>query len=388
MSNKTPKYIRYRKKKPNYTIEIVSLVVAVLLVCCAYAGSINPEKFFPAPFLMLAFMPMFILTVILLLGVLLWRRWLSMLVLIVALLVVLPITKKYIPFNTSETALPTPADRQMVLKVMTYNVLAFNFNDPSLNSTPSASMRLILDVGPDVVLLQEGTAGGLDWIDMPSVLPYKAQIDKKYPYHYSSADGLSIMSKYPFTTTPIGEPYIVRSPLGYNRNQMSYIARAYDLELPYGKQLCLINFRLQSYNLSFGQTKHVRVSPEVKPSPLDRMKRSFAQRGHDATNLRQAIDASPANVIACGDMNDVTASYVYRVISGKDMRDAWCDVGVGYSYTYNRHQLRYRIDHVMYRGDVRALEAERFTGGSSDHYPLMVTFDIDVSSRHSKTVQE
>ena len=38
MSKKAPKYITYRKKKPNYTIEIVSLAVAVLLVCCAYAG--------------------------------------------------------------------------------------------------------------------------------------------------------------------------------------------------------------------------------------------------------------------------------------------------------------------------------------------------------------
>ena len=388
MANKPPKYIKYRKKKPNYTIEIVSLVVAVLLVCCAYAGRINPESFFPAPFLMLAFMPMLILTVALLFGVLLWRRWLSIVPLVIALLLVLPVSKKYMPFNTSETALPMPADREMVLKVMTYNVLAFNYNDPSLNSTPSASMRLILDVSPDVVLMQEGSAGGLDWIDMPSVLPYKDQIEKKYPYHYSAVDGLSIMSKYPFTATPIGEPYIVRSPLGYNRTQMSYIARAFDLELPHGKQLRLINFRLQSYNLSFGQTKHVRVSPEVKPSPLGRMKRSFAQRGHDAEALRKAIDESPANVIVCGDMNDVTGSYVYRVICGKDLRDAWCDVGMGYGYTYNSHYLRYRIDHVFYRGDVRALEGERITGGNSDHYPLMVTFDIDVTSHRTKPTKE
>ena len=384
MSKKAPKYITYRKKKPNYTIEIVSLAVAVLLVCCAYAGCINPEKFFPAPFLVLAFMPMLIVAVVLLAVALLWRRWISLAILIVALLAVLPTSKKYMPFNTSETALPMPADREMVLKVMTYNVLAFNFMDPSLNTTPSASMRLILDVSPDVVMLQEGTAGGMDWIYMPSVLPYKSQIEKKYPYHFSGADGLSIMSKYPFTTTPIGEPCIVHSPLGYNRNQTSYIARAFDLELPHGKQLRLINFRLQSYNLSFGQTVHVRVSPEVMPSPLGRMKRSFAKRGKDAAELRKAIDDSPANVIVCGDMNDVPTSYVYRVIRGKDLRDAWYDVGMGYAYTYNRHHLRYRIDQVLYRGDVRALEAERVIGGSSDHYPMMVTFDIDESTRGSK----
>ena len=114
------------------------------------------------------------------------------------------------------------------------------------------------------------------------------------------------------------------------------------------------------------------------------MKRSFAKRGKDAAELRKAIDDSPANVIVCGDMNDVPTSYVYRVIRGKDLRDAWYDVGMGYAYTYNRHHLRYRIDQVLYRGDVRALEAERVIGGSSDHYPMMVTFDIDESTRGSK----
>ena len=158
----------------------------------------------------------------------------------------------------------------------------------------------------------------------------------------------------------------------------SHIARAYDLQLPKGKQLRLIDFRLQSYHLSFGKNMSVRVSPDVKPSAMERMKRSFALRDDNAKMLRAELDRSPDNVIICGDMNDIPASHVYRLIRGNDLHDTWTDVGLGYGHTYNRFGLRYRIDHMFYRGDVRALRIERIKGGSSDHYPLMASFDIDV----------
>ena len=386
MADYSHQYKHYRrKKKPNRIIEILAIIAAVLTVCCAFAGHINPSNFLLAPFMMLAFMPMLIVTLVLLVVALLWRRWLAVLPLVVTLAVTVPIPKLYLPFNTSETAPAIPADRASVLKVMTYNVLAFNYNDPALSGIPSATMRLILDNGADVVLLQEGTAAGLDWADIPSVAPYVSEIEKRYPYRHSGSDGLAIMSRFPFTTQPVGEPQRTRSPLGYNRDMTSYIARCYDLELPDGKQLRLFNFRLQSYNLSFGQTEHIRVSPEVKPSALERMRRSFSLRGDNAAQLRAAIDASPDNVIVCGDMNDVPASHVYRVIRGQDLRDGWCDAGNGYARTYNRHHLHYRIDQVLYRGNLLAIDAERLVGGSSDHYPLMVTFDIDYSYRPKVT---
>jgi endonuclease/exonuclease/phosphatase (EEP) superfamily protein YafD len=267
---------------------------------------------------------------------------------------------------------------------MTYNVLGFNYHEPALGSKPSESIKLILDADPDVVLMQEGSPSGLEWDEIPSLKPYQQQIAEKYPYRYQSNEGLNILSKFPFTTVPLGEASQGRSPMGFNRDMTSHIARAYDLQLPNDKQLRLVDFRLQSYHLSFGKNMSVRVSPDVKPSALERMRRSFALRDDNAKMLRSELDHSPDNVIVCGDMNDIPASHVYRVISGGDLQDAWCKVGLGYGYTYNRFGLRYRIDHVLYRGDVRALRAQRIKGGSSDHYPVMVTFDIDVKNEDAE----
>lgn len=366
-----------RKKKKKWTFEIITVVAALLLIACAYSGDIDPQSFFPAPFMVLAFMPMLILVLVLLVLAVLWRRWVAIIAVILSLLLSVPTIKTFVPFNSSENRPPVPADTTLILKVMTYNVLSFNYNEPQLGSKPSSSMKLILDANPDVVLLQEGNCRGVDWSEVPSLKPYMAELKSRYPYTYQSNEGLSMISKYPFTTFALGECRNARSPLGYNRDQSSYLARAYDMQLPNGKPLRIVDFRLQSYHLSFGKNMSVRVSPDAKPSAIERMKRSFALRGNDADAIRTIINESPANLIVCGDMNDVSTSHVYRVIKGQDLHDAWAEVGSGYAYTYNRHGLRFRIDHVFYRGDIIALKARRVTGGSSDHYPLIVEFDIE-----------
>ena len=358
--------------------EILVLLFAGLLVLCAYAGYISPKNFFPAPFLTLGYMPMLILAAVLLVIALLCRRWLAALVLILGAAITLPVFSLFVPLNSEDDMPAVPTERRSMLTVMTYNVLSFNYNDPLSAGKELTTISLILEAHPDVVMLQEGGAAGINWEDIPSLQPYMSQIEARYPYTYNSPEGLNIMSKYPFTTQTFGEPRHNRTTLGYNRETTAYLARAYDLELPSGKQLRLIDFRLQSYHLQFGKSMNVRVSPDAKPAPLERMKRSFALRSDDAAAIRQAIDDSPANLIVCGDMNDVPSSHVYRTIRGDDMEDAWAEVGYGYAYTFNRHHLPFRIDHILYRGDLQALEAQRFVGGSSDHYPLMVTFDIDI----------
>ena len=375
---------RRRKKRHNWLFEILVALFALILVICAYAGKINPSSFFAAPFLTLAYMPMLLLVPIVFLISALCRRWIAVLTVIVAFVATLPVFKLYVPLNNAEELPPMPADTTLLLKVMTYNVLSFNYNEPDKAAAPSPTMKLILDANPDVVLIQEGNPSGISWNEIPAIQPYINQVNARYPYCYNGVEGLNIMSKYPFTARSIGQEQYTRTVLGFSRNQSAYVARAFDLQLPSGKQLRLLNFRFQSYHLSFGKNQNVRISPDAKPAPLERMRRSFGLRNDDALTVRKAIDASPANVIVCGDMNDVPTSHVYRVVRGEDMRDAWSETGRGYAYTFNRHNLPYRIDHIMYRGDLEAVAAQRLEGGSSDHYPLMVTFDIDVTKDKTK----
>lgn len=373
-------YRRRRRKRHNWLFEILAAVFAVILIFCAYAGKIDSQSFVGAPFMTLAYMPLLYVLLFLLILAVVFRRWLALLTLVLGFVVTLPVFRLYVPMNNVEDMPPMPADSTLLLKVMTYNVLSYNYNEPHEGDSASATMKLILDANPDVVIIQEGNPNGIGWNEIPSIQPYINQVNTRYPYCYSGVEGLNIMSKFPFTARSLGEDQQTRTVLGFNRNQSAYLARAFDLQLPSGKQLRLIDFRLQSYHLSFGKNLNVRISPDVKPSALERMRRSFQLRNEDARALRRFIDASPANLIVCGDMNDVPSSHVYRVIRGNDLADAWVEVGNGYAHTFNRHHLPFRIDHILYRGDLVAVGAERPKGGTSDHYPLMVTFDIDITN--------
>ena len=134
-------YHRRKKKNKNRTAEVVAAVIAVLTVACAYAGKVNPLSFFPAPFMALAFMPMLIVSLVALAIALLWRRWIAVLVIVASLVFSLPIITMFVPINNEENRPARPVDKSMTLKVMTYNVLGFNFTESDLTAQPSASMK-------------------------------------------------------------------------------------------------------------------------------------------------------------------------------------------------------------------------------------------------------
>jgi endonuclease/exonuclease/phosphatase (EEP) superfamily protein YafD len=55
-------------------------------------------------------------------------------------------------------------------------------------------------------------------------------------------------------------------------------------------------------------------------------------------------------------------------------KDAYRQCGFGPEITYNANKLYFRIDHILYRGDMDAINIRRGKLKSSDHYPLLATF--------------
>ena len=91
--------------------------------------------------------------------------------------------------------------------------------------------------------------------------------------------------------------------------------------------------------------------------------------------MRKLIDDSPGDVLVMGDMNDTPGSYAYRTVCGDDLRDAWAEAGFGPTYTYHDHHLYVKIDHILYRGNMKLLSCRRDKEGESDHYPLVAVFE-------------
>ena len=109
MSQYSHNHYRQRKKKINRTLEIITAVAGVIMICCAYAGHVNPTSFFPAPFMMLAYMPMVVVILLLMIAAIVWRHWLAVLIALLSLTLTLPVLKYFVGMNSNDNIPPAPA---------------------------------------------------------------------------------------------------------------------------------------------------------------------------------------------------------------------------------------------------------------------------------------
>ncbi|MDE5650801.1 MAG: hypothetical protein K2I35_07320, partial [Duncaniella sp.] len=69
--------------------------------------------------------------------------------------------------------------------------------------------------------------------------------------------------------------------------------------------------------------------------------------------------------------------YAIRTIMGDDLRDAYAECAFGPAITYHGNRFYFRIDHILYDGNIEAVKLQLDKVPSSDHYPLFATFLID-----------
>lgn len=360
---------------------IITIVMAMLLVASAWGGAVSPSSSNWLPVLTLAFPILLLINSALLLLWLVTLQWRHVLVIVVAIVLSWTTVRVICPLNffaSNEVA------SDSTLRVMTFNVCNFGPYDPN-NHTPSASIRYILDEDADIVLLQEGSEER-EYLQLSNVEMMREELEKKYPYHSDGWRDLMILSKYPYKVVP---DTLLKNVVAYGDGKNSsyhFYAKAFDLNLSNGKQLRLIDLHLQSIGLSgTDRDLYVKITGNevehskselrnIKHSLLDKLNAAFCRRATEANMVRSLLDQSPDNVILCGDFNDTAGSYCYRTIKGDDMNDAFAQCGLGIKHTYNQDRLYFKIDHILYRGELEAVGWKRDKAGDSDHYPQVATF--------------
>lgn len=360
---------------------IITIVMAMLLVASAWGGAVSPSSSNWLPVLTLAFPILLLINSALLLLWLVTLQWRHVLVIVVAIVLSWTTVRVICPLNffaSNEVA------SDSTLRVMTFNVCNFGPYDPN-NHTPSASIRYILDEDADIVLLQEGSEER-EYLQLSNVEMMREELEKKYPYHSDGWRDLMILSKYPYKVVP---DTLLKNVVAYGDGKNSsyhFYAKAFDLDMGNGKQLRLIDLHLQSIGLSgTDRDLYVKITGNevehskselrnIKHSLLDKLNAAFCRRATEANMVRSLLDQSPDNVILCGDFNDTAGSYCYRTIKGDDMNDAFAQCGLGIKHTYNQDRLYFKIDHILYRGELEAVDWKRDKAGDSDHYPQVATF--------------
>ena len=348
-----------------YIFRIISIIVAFVLLFSAYGGRVDPSIWTLPSLATLALPVVAFVAIVLMVLLAVFKQWQSAVVILGALLLSWPTLRLISPF----TLISPKADTEKTqLSVLTMNVTEFNWFHH--DNAPSQSMRYILDQDADVVVIQEGLVY-YAYNQLASVKPMLKELYKKYPYRKKEFFDVGILSKYPYKE--------VSSPI-LQQDSIGYFIKAWDVEAP-GGNVRVIGMHLSSLRFTHNDAK-VLESMNVPSNRKSRIKsvankldNGFINHARQARAMRQLLDETAGDVIVLGDMNDTPGSFAYRTMCGDDLLDAWADTGFGPTYTFNAHHLYVKIDHILYRGDMKALSCRRDKKGDSDHYPLVAVFE-------------
>lgn len=347
-----------------HILRLLAIIMAFVLLLAAYGGRVDPAIMTLPALATLALPVIALVALVLMLLLAIFGQWRSAVVLLGAFFLSWPTLRLISPMNFTH---PDADPEKTQLKVLTMNVTQFNWVD---GDHPSKNMRYILDQNADIVVIQEGLVY-FPYEKLKTVKPMLKELYKKYPYRKKHFFDVGILSKYPFTE--------VESPV-LSRDTIGYFVKAWDVEAP-GGDLRVVSMHLSSIRLSDSDSKILELMNKPSGrrdrarSVLRKLTDGFIVHAGQGRAMRELLDETAGDVLVMGDMNETPGSYCYRTVCGDDLHDAWAETGLGPINTFNAHHLYVKIDHILYRGDLKPLSCRRDKAGESDHYPLVAVFE-------------
>ena len=357
---------------------VVNIIVAVATLISAYGGIVNPAHTV-IPALLSMMLPIFLIAGIATAGLdLLVRKPLMAIIIALSWIASAPSLLSYSPMHPFSSSL-SPEEEGRSFRLLTWNALHFwDFRGNVPGLTSNASIGYILDTDADIVNLQEVEA--IQESPMWHITPEQVKsLKERYPYRVVNVNNeLTVLSKYPVEYVDIDMPY----PMGIRMALFRF-----DIK---GDTINMFNVHLESIGLNMadkelyqglfdkapGSERAIRKElSDVNHQLVSKIATASKKRTEQARFIRRTIDSIGGNFIVAGDFNDIQGSYAVRTILGKgDMRDAYAKNAFGPAITYHGNRFYFRIDHVLYRGDMEARKIKRGDIPSSDHYPLTTTF--------------
>ena len=348
-------------------IATINLIFAVFFVVAAFSDCISPNQSVMFSYMGLMFPGFLVINFCFLLYWLIVRQWLMFFIILCSFFVTWKPITHYAAFH------PFPVDisQKEVIKILTYNVMAFGYKDHTPNN-PNAIIEYIAHSDADIVCLQEYMVG--------TQRNYMTQekVDRAfhmYPYYYSEplvrknrySIGLAIFSKYPILNSRK-----IRYDSTFNGSTIHEI----DVK---GKKLVVVNNHLESFKLTmedrsiysdFIQNMNTETFDDLKSTIQRKIGEAFLIRAEQAEIVAEEIhNAKGDYLIVCGDFNDTPISYARRIIQGT-LIDAYAASGTGIGITCNQNYFWFRIDHILHSPNMKAYNAKVDNISMSDHYPL------------------
>ncbi|MBR5333067.1 MAG: endonuclease/exonuclease/phosphatase family protein [Muribaculaceae bacterium] len=354
----------------SFIVLAIAILVALGTLATAYAGNINPMDSKIAPLLCMTF-PYWIVASLVVIVISFFVKKRYSLIPLMALVICWESILLICPLNLFSSHNNNGSNTFTLLSYNAYNFKGFDKSNTDEDS--NATLNYIATTDADIVCLQE--CEYLSPIHRWNV--YKKQVNeikKQYPYRIIGVEhGQSIFSKYPVKEI-------------FKEGYFSHFV----VDMPNGSSIDIIDVHLKSipltakdkqqYNDAISDIVNSTNSKEISSLKNIMKKISYAaqKRALQANKLSQYIHSiENENIIICGDFNDVPGCYAINTIADDDFDDAYTECGFGPMNTYHGNNINFRIDHVLYKGDIEAVSFSRGNVKYSDHYPLFVRFSWD-----------
>lgn len=263
------------------------------------------------------------------------------------------------------------------IRFLSYNVHLFSWfeNEKGIDNA-NKMLDYIAATGSDVVCLQEF----LYHNSGTYTLAYIKEKLKSYPYsHIEVLSHNRRVSKCiaTFSKYPIVEQKAVKFDVPYH----GAIISAINIK---GTVYNVVNCYLKSNQLTEQEKDltpdYIGTKPADKSAQglisrvYNKLVKASLERCNEAETVAREIEKINRNMIVCGDMNDIPASYVYRTMRGH-MKDAMLlthsfpNAGV----TFHEGIYNFRIDYFFISDNIKPCEFSIDKQPMSDHYPIQLT---------------
>lgn len=353
---------------------IINLLFVVAMLVSTLAGVVPPTKIWWVSILSYGYFLLLLANIVFVVIWLCLSRW-EFLISVAAI----AIRYVFVPlfFQVGGTLEVAPDDN--TLKVMSFNTHSFTgLDDDTLMTRDSGAvlfLHMLDEEQPDVMSLQECYTGGK--VNLLDSLKARGYVHYYGVHGQSTRSPLVLYSRYPFS-----QVFDMHRPSKFYVDVVknSHVVR-----------ICCVH--LDSYQLdendlrSFEQLSHAQYDSTSTRKILHKFKETT--RCHEKEwkeDLKPLVENTSIPIIIAGDFNDTPASYIYQQAT-KLLRDPYVEQGRGFGTTYHGPFPAFRIDYILHSDDIKALSYKRLKTNISDHYPIVVQFDLENRDDAERTIQ-
>lgn len=233
-----------------------------------------------------------------------------------------------VPWYIPDDEPPGPAD----LKIMLSNVLVSN-------ESAERFMQLVADEAPDVIVIQEATAGWMAQIEgLHADYPHRIAEPREDPF------GIAVFSRLPMDSAAVNS------------------------SVPMGFPEIVVRLALADNTLSLIATHPM---PPVGPS-------NYSSRNLQLDGVAQLAARTPGPLVVVGDLNITMWSHHYqRFMNVSSLKNAREGFGVHPTWPLFVPFAMIPIDHCLVSDGIRVTAFESGPSVGSDHLPIIVSLALD-----------